>query len=180
MAEAIGYSLAYQLAAIGEPVRDEDKRHSFLCGLGSSFEMFSTAQRTIKPAPPFRDLLAQAENHEIFLETLNGHSTPQATFSAQSSQFSSHSKSPRDSSQRGRFRGSSSGRGRVTNTRRPPHCQLCRKDGHYASACPSLASYAQRVVPLDANLAQAFHAQCHITPNTPDWTADSGATVHML
>lgn len=31
------------------------------------------------------------------------------------------------------------GRGRMT-----PHCQLCHKDGHYASACPDLASFANQ------------------------------------
>ncbi|KAJ0614260.1 putative RNA-directed DNA polymerase [Helianthus annuus] len=173
-------SLCDQLAAIDHPVTDEDKHHWFLCGLGSSFETFSTAQRTIHPSPPFRDLLANAENHEIFLQNINAHQTPQAAFSAQSQRSSFNPKSSRDFSQRGRFRGSSSGRGRSPHPRTPSHCQLCRKEGHYASTCPSLACYAQRAPPLDANLAQAFQAQCNIVQNTPDWTADTGATTHML
>ncbi|XP_076949297.1 uncharacterized protein LOC143621895 [Bidens hawaiensis] len=169
-------SITDQLATIGHFVSDEDKRYSFLCGLDSSFEMFSTAQRMVCLAPPFRDLLDQAENHELFLQTLNTQSPPPAAFSAQSNRFSQHPKSSCGSSS-GRFRGSSYRRGRSTTNRRPPYCQLCRKDGHYASSCPNLASYAQRVTPLDANLAQAFHAQCNVNP---DWTADSGATAHML
>ncbi|KAJ0502254.1 putative transcription factor interactor and regulator CCHC(Zn) family [Helianthus annuus] len=163
--------------SIGHPMTDEDKRHWFLCGLGSSFETFSTAQRTVKPSPLFRDLLAHTENHELFLQTLNGPNVPPAAFSTQSSQFNANFKPSRDSSQRGRSCGSSYTRGRSTS-RRPPHCQLCRKEGHYASSCPTLSSYAQRAaIPLDANLAQAFHAQCNIVPNTPHWKADSGATM---
>ncbi|KAF5821146.1 putative RNA-directed DNA polymerase [Helianthus annuus] len=170
--------LCDQLAAIGHSVSDEDKRHWFLCGLGSSFETFSTAQRMVHPAPPFCDILDQATNHEIFLQTINTQTTPQAAFSAHTNRPSNRTQthSSRDSS-RGRFRGSSSNRGRFQQNRRPPHCQLCRKDGHYANACPNLATYAQRATPLDAHLAQAFNAQCNVNP---DWTADSGATTHML
>ncbi|GJW54467.1 retrovirus-related pol polyprotein from transposon TNT 1-94, partial [Tanacetum coccineum] len=31
----------------------------------------------------------------------------------------------------------------------------------------------------DESLAKAFHVQCHINSNTPDWHVDSGATDHM-
>lgn len=47
-----------QLAAIGHPVDETDKVHWFLCGLSASFETFSTAIRTSKPGPAFRDLLS--------------------------------------------------------------------------------------------------------------------------
>ncbi|KAJ0923150.1 hypothetical protein HanPSC8_Chr05g0212391 [Helianthus annuus] len=43
-----------------------------------------------------------------------------------------------------------------------------------------LASYAQNVSPAPDQLAQAFHAQCQLNPNIPDWTSDTGATTHML
>ena len=35
-----------QLNAIGHPLDETDKTHWFLCGLGTSFETFSTTQRT--------------------------------------------------------------------------------------------------------------------------------------
>ncbi|GKA34825.1 zinc finger, CCHC-type containing LTR copia-type gag-polypeptide, partial [Tanacetum coccineum] len=73
---------------------------------------------------------------------------------------------------------SSRGRGRGQN-RRPPHCQLCRTNGYYASACPSLATYATQASTTDESLAKAFHAQCHVTTNSPDWHVDSRATDHM-
>ncbi|GKE73089.1 zinc finger, CCHC-type containing LTR copia-type gag-polypeptide [Tanacetum coccineum] len=63
-----------QLNAIGHPLDDTDKSHWFLCGLGSSFETFSTTQRLIRPRPSFHDLVSQAENHELFLQTVNGSS----------------------------------------------------------------------------------------------------------
>ncbi|KAJ0552798.1 putative RNA-directed DNA polymerase [Helianthus annuus] len=165
-------ALTDQLAAIGQPVSDEDKRHWFLCGLGASFENFSTSQRTIHPAPSFRDLLANAENQEIFLQKLHGNHTPEAAFYANHPK-QTNSRSTNLTRGRGRFT-SSRGRGGNYN-KRAPHCQLCRKEGHYASTCPNLASYAQKAVPLDANLAHAFHAQCNVVADTPDWTADSGS-----
>ncbi|PWA53009.1 zinc finger, CCHC-type, Gag-polypeptide of LTR copia-type [Artemisia annua] len=70
------------------------------------------------------------------------------------------------------------GRGRGQG-RRTPHCQLCRTNGHYASACPDLSTYATRASSSDDSLAKAFHALCHVTTNTPDWHVDSGATDHM-
>ncbi|KAJ0912617.1 putative retrotransposon Copia-like protein [Helianthus annuus] len=115
-------ALCDQLAAIGHPVNEEDKRHWFLCGLGASFETFSTAQRTVHPAPLFRDLLAHAENHEIFLQTLHGTQPAQAAFSAQN-----HRSNNSERSARGRYRGNSSNRGRFTSNKRTIHCQLCRK-----------------------------------------------------
>ncbi|GKB12211.1 hypothetical protein Tco_0846134 [Tanacetum coccineum] len=59
------------LPAIGQPVDEIDKLHWFVCGLGASFETFSTAIRTTKPFTTFRDLLSQAESHEMFLKSLH-------------------------------------------------------------------------------------------------------------
>nr|GEU66827.1 hypothetical protein [Tanacetum cinerariifolium] len=47
-----------QLAAFGHPVDPSDQVHWFLCGLGPSFETFSTSIRTSRQTPMFRDLLA--------------------------------------------------------------------------------------------------------------------------
>ncbi|GJW16872.1 retrovirus-related pol polyprotein from transposon TNT 1-94 [Tanacetum coccineum] len=127
-------ALCNQLSAIGHPVVEIDKLHWFLCGLGPSYETFSTAIRATKPAPMFCDLVTQAESHEL-------------------------------------------GRG---HNRRPPHCQLCLTNGHYATTCPSLYTYATQASPSsDESLAKAFHAQCHVNTNTPNWHVDSGATDHM-
>ncbi|GJV52135.1 zinc finger, CCHC-type containing LTR copia-type gag-polypeptide [Tanacetum coccineum] len=74
-----------KLAAIGQPVDEMDKLHWFVCGLGASFETFSTAIRTTKPFTTFRDLLSQAESHEMFLKSLHGSATPPAAFFSQQS-----------------------------------------------------------------------------------------------
>ncbi|KAJ0939438.1 putative RNA-directed DNA polymerase [Helianthus annuus] len=166
-----------QLAAIGHPVADIDKLHWFLCGLGPSYEVFSTALRATKPAPLFRDLVAQAESHELFLQSIHGAVTPPAAFHAQQQRESSTSSRGRGSSRGNSSRGSY-GRGRGT-TRRPPHCQLCRTNGHYATACPNLHTFASQAPSTDEALAKAFHAKCHVTDDSPDWTGDSGATDHM-
>ncbi|GJV34145.1 putative RNA-directed DNA polymerase [Tanacetum coccineum] len=73
-------ALCNQLSAIGHPVVEIDKLHWFLCGLGPSYETFSTAIRATKPAPMFRDLVTQAESHELFLQSLHGTPTPPAVF----------------------------------------------------------------------------------------------------
>ncbi|KAM0048068.1 putative RNA-directed DNA polymerase [Helianthus debilis subsp. tardiflorus] len=168
-------SLLNDLAAIGHPVDEHDKSHWFLCGLGPSYEIFSTSRRGITPPPLFRDLLDQAQNQELFLASLNASQPAQAAFVSQKGQGPRQNSSSRGG--RGSYRGGSNGKDRV---KRSPHCQLCRKQGHYASSCPNLASYANNGPPIDANLAQAFHAQCHVTTDQPDWKADTGATAHMV
>ena len=163
-----------QLNAIGHPLDESDKFHWFLCGLGSTFETFSTTQRLIRPRPKFRDLLSQAESHELFLSSMNSNSsTPQVAFHTTSTSGSARGRGR--SSQRG---GSSRGRGR-SSQRRVPHCQLCRKEGHYASQCPDLHTFARQSPTIDANLAQAFQAQCHVNDYSPDWCVDTGASAHM-
>lgn len=165
-----------QLAAIGHPVADMDKLHWFLCGLGPSYEVFSTAIRTTKPAPSFSDLIAHAESQELFSQSLHG-TTPPAAFFGQNRRDSGTGRG-RGSSSRGSYSRGTPTRGRGS-TRRPPHCQLCRTNGHYASACPNLHTFASQAPVVDDSLAKAFHAQCHVTHDHPDWTGDSGANEHM-
>lgn len=131
-----------QLFAIGHVVNEMDKVHWFLCDLGASFETFSTSIRIAYTRPLFRDLHSQAESHEMFLHSLHGYVAPQAA---------SYCDTPFNNN-RVYFSGD---RGR---RKRPHHCQLCRKNGHYENQCPNLASFASQASPLDANLAQAFQA----------------------
>ncbi|GJY47625.1 hypothetical protein Tco_0436688 [Tanacetum coccineum] len=93
------------------------------------------------PRPTFRDLISQAESHELFLSSLYGSTSPSVAF---------HS---------------------VTSY---------GHEGHYANECPDLNSFAQHSPPaLDANLAHAFHAQCNVVNDSPDWYVDFGASAHM-
>lgn len=161
-----------QLQAIGHPLTEDDKSHWFLCGLGSSFETFSTTQRLLLPRPKFRDLLSQAESHEMFLQSISDSSVAPVAFHTTSSRGSSDSSRGHGRSSRG-----SSNRGRGRGNRRRPTCQLCRKEGHYASQCPDLQTFARGPSSIDANLADAFHAQC--STSAPDWYVDTGASAHM-
>lgn len=123
-------------------------KHRFLCDLGPSFETFSTAHHVIKPRPSFHNLLSQTESHKLFFRFVNGIVVRPVAFNAQASN-SFTSSSRRASTHRGRgncFSGS--GRGC-----RSPHCQLCRKDVHYATQCPDLSTFAHRGPSIDANLA---------------------------
>jgi hypothetical protein len=58
--------LCDQLAVVGAPVDPSDQLHWFLCGLGTTFETFSTSIRTSRHVPSFRDLLAQVESQNFF------------------------------------------------------------------------------------------------------------------
>ena len=81
--------LCEQIAAIGHPVAETDKIHWFLRGLGPSYEGFSIVIRAIKPAPLFRDLVSQAESHDLFSQSLHGTTTPTAAFHVQTKRESS-------------------------------------------------------------------------------------------
>lgn len=109
-------ALCDHLSAIGHPVDANDQFHWFLCGLGSTFENFSTSIRPTRPPPVFSDLLARAESHEMFLQTIHRSSTPVVAFSA------GVSAQPMTNRGRGglgnRGGGYNGGRGRG---RRPPH-----------------------------------------------------------
>nr|GEX70984.1 zinc finger, CCHC-type, Gag-polypeptide of LTR copia-type [Tanacetum cinerariifolium] len=72
------------------------------------------------------------------------------------------------------YGGASSGRGH-----RPPHCQFCRTEGHYANKCPDLPQYATKATTNESDLTNAFHAQCHVNSSCLDWYVDSEATDHM-
>ncbi|GKC18112.1 retrovirus-related pol polyprotein from transposon TNT 1-94, partial [Tanacetum coccineum] len=119
----------------------------------------------------------KAESHELFLISLHdtNTTTPPAAFNAQHTiNKSGHGRGQAFTSRGNTSRGRGRGQGRRT-----PHCQLCRTYGHYASSCLNLSTYATRAASTDESLAQAFHAQCHVTTNNPDWHVDSGATDHM-
>ncbi|GKE03216.1 putative RNA-directed DNA polymerase, partial [Tanacetum coccineum] len=172
-----------QLNAIGHPLDDTDKSHWFLCGLGSSFETFSTTQCLIRPRPSFCDLVSQAENHELFLQTVNASSVQPVAFNTSTTraftgQQTEHSSSCGRGHNNYSNRGVSS-RGRGRGYRRLPQCQLCGKESHYATKCPDLNTFASRPAAIDANLAHAFQAQCNVAPESPDWFVDSGASSHM-
>lgn len=59
-----------------------------------------------------------------------------------------------------------------------PNCQLCRTEGHYAHACPSLSSFAQGHSPTMTDLAQAFQTSLSVSNFISDWYVDSDTHTH--
>ena len=104
-------SICDQLFAVGHPVDESDKIHWFLCGLESVFETFSTAVRASRSPTTLRDLLAQAEAHELFLQSLHVTTSSAVAFTADTRPPNSYY------GRGGRFNKGGHGRGR-----RPPHC----------------------------------------------------------
>ncbi|GJT08980.1 retrovirus-related pol polyprotein from transposon RE1 [Tanacetum coccineum] len=131
-----------QLQAISQPLPDDDKSHWFLCGLGSSFETFSTTQRLITPCPKFHDLVSQAKSHEMFLQSISDSFVAPVAFNTTHRSSIDSSRGRGSIRDRSLYHGSFN-RGRGRGTRRPPHCQLCRTKGHYANEFPDLATYAR-------------------------------------
>ena len=169
-----------QLAAIGHTVDESDKNHWFLCGLGASFQAFSIGVRTSRVTHTFRDLLAQAEAHELFMQSLHATSAPVVAFSAATASSGAAASSAAGRGRGGDSGGRNSGRGGHGRGRHEPHCQLCRQNGHYANTCPQLHTFASKSVPGEADLAKAFLANCRVNPPSPDWFVDSGASDHMV
>lgn len=109
-------SICDQLAAVGQRVDETDKVHWFLCGLGPYFESFSVAHHAVKPRPLFCDLLASAEDHELFLKSVHNSSTHHVSFNANTA------RNPTSYGRGSYARGSRGGRsGSRGHGRRPPH-----------------------------------------------------------
>ncbi|RVW80531.1 putative mitochondrial protein [Vitis vinifera] len=93
------------------------------------------------------------------------HGTPFAFRSNQRGHSHSHNN---NSSNRGRTYSGHGGR--------PPRCQICRIEGHYADRCN------QRYARTDssAHLAKAFNTSCSLSgPKAADWFLDTEASAHM-
>ena len=171
-----------QLHVIGRPVEDIDKVHWFLRGLGTDFSAFSTAQMALTPVPCFADLVSKGESFELFQPSLESSDSTPITFTATNRGRTRGSHPAFSNNQRGRsyfHKNNSSNRERTHSGQghRPPHCQICRKGGHYADRCN------QRYVRPDsthAHLAEAFNTSYSIAgPDAADWFLDTGASTHM-
>ncbi|KAL9672660.1 hypothetical protein QQ045_028912 [Rhodiola kirilowii] len=161
-----------RLSSMGSAASNDDQVLWFLRALGSNFKEFSAPIMNQSPSPSYINVVAQAENHEAFLNSLSGHGssgplvpTPTAFAALDRSSFDDGNRwsSPGcgDSFSTGRTggrSGRSSGRcnGRSQGRRRDlPQCQWCGKTGHVASSCFKLTSPPSRQQ-ASANLAAAF------------------------
>jgi len=55
-----------QLSVMGCPVKDTDKVHWYLRGLGHEFSSFSTTQLSLTPIPSFKDIVSKAKSFDLF------------------------------------------------------------------------------------------------------------------
>jgi hypothetical protein len=176
-------ALCDQLHAIDRPVDGTNKVHWFLRGLGPDFSSFSTAQMAQTPLPCFPDLVSKAENFELFQKSLES-SVPSAiafTASRGSSQRGGGSSRYRRGRGNGPSHDSSShgqGRAQPSQGHRPPRCQICCLEGHYADRCKQRYDLHQH--DPSAHLAEAFNALCSVSgTEASDWFLDIGASAHM-
>ncbi|PWA67941.1 zinc finger, CCHC-type, Gag-polypeptide of LTR copia-type [Artemisia annua] len=85
----------------------------------------------------------EPESHEMFLQSITDSSVAPVAFNTTYRASTTDSSRGRGSTcGRSSTRGSSN-RGRGRGNRRPPHCQLCRTEGHYANQCPDLHTFAR-------------------------------------
>ncbi|GJR33141.1 hybrid signal transduction histidine kinase M [Tanacetum coccineum] len=111
--------------------------------------LFSQLQGLITPRPKFHDLVSQAESHEMFLQSINDSTVASVTLNTTFSHADTNS-----SSSRGRGRSYSRG--------------SSNRDVHTFACHPST---------IDANLIEAFQAQCNTS--APYWFVDTWASTHM-
>ena len=157
--------------------------HWFLRGLGTDFSSFSTAQMALTPLPYFADLVSKAESFELFQRSIESFEPTTTAFTTTNRSRTTSHGTPFAfrNNQRGRshsHNNNSSNRGRTYSGhgRRPPRCQICRIEGHYADRCN------QRYARTDssAHLAEAFNTSCSLSgPEAADWFLDTGASAHM-
>lgn len=164
-----------QIDIIGYHVDDYCKSHWFLCGLGNPFHHFSISQRAINPRSSSKDLFSQAEGHELFIQIVNPTPISQALFISTQTHGGFFNGRGRGNSNGSKNWGGFSGCSGLGH--RSPHCQLCRKDGHYANKCPNLQMFATHPFTHDVNIASAF--QSLYVDSSPHWYVDLGATSHM-
>ncbi|KAL6276397.1 hypothetical protein ACE6H2_020001 [Prunus campanulata] len=154
-------SLADSLAAIGQPVLNDELVQAILRGLGPGYEMIVTATLHFPPLPSFQDLRARLLSFEAQHSTASP--TPPTALLAQqyAGTQSGHGHGHTNighhntSGNRGGYhRNRNRNRGRHNNGRHsssfhsgflagsPSFCQLCNGAGHLASQCPRLSAFA--------------------------------------
>ena len=169
-----------QLSAMGRPVEDTDKVHWYLRGLGHEFSTFSITQLSLTPIPNFTDIVPKAESFDLFSKSID-HNTGVLAYVANFSPASS-TRFGNSSNYQHKYKGgpSKGGYRHKQQPRRPPRCQICREEGHYATNCHRryIKTDENKYIKPDANIAEAL-AHCTIHDAPADWYTDTGASAHM-
>uniref|UniRef100_A0A2N9HRT6 Uncharacterized protein n=1 Tax=Fagus sylvatica TaxID=28930 RepID=A0A2N9HRT6_FAGSY len=145
-----------------KPVADYARAFKALCDQLHAIGRFvdDTDKRSLEPSTTTAAAFTATNRGRT-----NNHGHPSLNRGNQWSRSSTHGS---NSSNRGR---SNSGQGR-----RPPRCQICRTEGHYADRCHQ--RYARN--DSSAHLAEAFSTSCSLSgPEASDWYLDTGASAHM-
>jgi hypothetical protein len=172
------------LAAIDQPLKQEEQISFLLAGLGSEYESFVTTVQMRTDLISIESLydhllsqelrLAQAQP-KVDLNLVGAHFANHGGSSrgGRGGCFSNNSQSGRHSSGQRTYRGSGRGRGPPTNSSRPT-CQICGKIGHMTLTCYQRYdnSYSS-----DSNMQALLATPQSLTNN--NWYADSGATHHL-
>uniref|UniRef100_A0A2N9GVB0 Retrotransposon Copia-like N-terminal domain-containing protein n=1 Tax=Fagus sylvatica TaxID=28930 RepID=A0A2N9GVB0_FAGSY len=172
------------LAAIDQPLKQEEQISFLLAGLGSEYESFVTTvqMRTdlISIESLYGHLLSQElrlaqSQPKVDLNLAGAHfaSRGGSSHGGRGGRFSNRSQSGRSSSGQRTYRGRGRGRGPSNNSSRPT-CQICGKLGHVALTCYQRYdnSYSS-----DSNMQALLANPQSVTDD--NWYADSGATHHL-
>jgi hypothetical protein len=173
------------LAAINQPLTEEEQISFLLAGLGSEYESFITTVHLRTELLSVETLYGHLLSHELCMVQAQ----PKVDLSLAGAHFASRGGSSSCGGRNGRFsnttqaghpssgqrfnRGRNRGRGSSNNGSRPT-CQVCGKIGHMALTCYHRFdnSYSS-----DSNMRALL-----ATPQSPSdeqWYADSGATHHL-
>jgi len=124
-----------QLSAMGRPVEDTYKVHWYLRGLGHEFSTFSITQLSLTTIPSFKDIVPKAESFNLFSKSID-YNTGVPAYVANFSPASSNRYGNSNNYQHKYKGGPSKGGNRSKQQyKRPPQCQICREEGHYATDC---------------------------------------------
>ncbi|XP_022938020.1 uncharacterized protein LOC111444234 isoform X1 [Cucurbita moschata] len=143
--------------------------------------IFKNNLQLMKRDTKLADLIFKGESFELFQRSLESSNSTPTTFTTTNRDrtHGSHTDSFCHQRDRSHSHNNSSNRGRTHSGqgRRPPCCQICRMEGHYADRCN------QRYVRPDfshAYLVEAFNTSCSIAgPEAAHWFLDTGTSTHM-
>ena len=172
------------LAAIDQPLKQEEQISFLLAGLSSEYESFVTTVQMRTDLIPLESLyghllsqelcLAQAQP-KVDLNLAGAHFASRGGSSrgGRGGHFSNNPQSSHSTSGQRNYHGRGRGRGPSPHGSRPT-CQICGKLGHMALTCYQRYdnSYSN-----DSNM-QALVANPQ-SPTDDNWYADSGATHHL-
>ncbi|CAJ2674541.1 unnamed protein product [Trifolium pratense] len=197
-------SICDNLAAIKEPVSDQDKVFQFAYGLGSRYETFRVAMLTKPPYPSFSQFLVALQGHEqiqnvrkdeeknlmehaqaFFSQRARGRGRSarggRGHFNSQGRGFTPAGRYNRQQNNEFFFKHNRNSKGEKSRPTTQPNesnsdCQICKKPNHEAVDCWYRYDYSYQ----SEDFPQAFAALALNDTKDQSFIVDSGATSHMI